>query len=526
MATNTYAMLSISILMAMLCLSKIKCEKSHKLQPLFSFPKSLASKLSRDPQILLEASTDYGHIIHKSPYAVLEPSSIDDIANLIKFSNSLSNPFTISPRGKAHSVLGQAMAQNGVVVNMTQLNGFRNGSGIVVSNCDVKSPLDCYVDVGGEQLWIDVLHATTKLGLAPLSWTDYLYLTVGGTLSNAGISGQTFRFGPQISNVLELDVITGQGEFVTCSREKNSELFYSVLGGLGQFGVITRARLPLGPSPTRAKWLRLIYDDFSKFSTDQEHLISFNNKNDTNAANYVEGILLFNKPLLDLSFYPTPDQPRIKSLVTKSGIAYVIELVKYYDTNSQPRVDEEVDNLIKGLNFVPTFMFQKDVTYEEFLDRVHVEELVLRSKGLWEVPHPWLNMFIPKSRISDFNEGVFKDIILKQNLTPVILLFYPMNRNKWDDKMSAVIPNEDVFYTLGLLNAASGLDEVKAFEAQIQQILQFCNDSGIEIKQYLTRNKTPQQWIQHFGTKWQLFEDRKAKFDPKRILSPGQGIFQ
>jgi hypothetical protein len=36
-----------------------------------------------------------------------------------------------------------------------------------------------------------------------------LYLTVGGTLSNAGISGQTFRFGPQISNVHELDVITG-----------------------------------------------------------------------------------------------------------------------------------------------------------------------------------------------------------------------------------------------------------------------------------------------------------------------------
>ncbi|KAL9275371.1 Cytokinin dehydrogenase 4-like protein [Drosera capensis] len=33
-----------------------------------------------------------------------------------------------------------------------------------------------------------------------------LYLTVGGTLSNAGISGQTFRYVPQISNVYELDV--------------------------------------------------------------------------------------------------------------------------------------------------------------------------------------------------------------------------------------------------------------------------------------------------------------------------------
>ncbi|RDX71269.1 Cytokinin dehydrogenase 2, partial [Mucuna pruriens] len=106
------------------------------------------------------------------------------------------------------------MTQDGVVLNMTHLNAFRNGSGILVSPCDgKKSPLGCYVDVGGEQRWIDVLNATLKHGLTPLAWTDYLYLSVGGTLSNAGISGRSFRFGPQISNVLELDVITE-----TCKR--------------------------------------------------------------------------------------------------------------------------------------------------------------------------------------------------------------------------------------------------------------------------------------------------------------------
>lgn len=66
-----------------------------------------------------------------------------------------------------------------------------------------------YADVGGEKTWIDVLRAGLDYGLAPVSWTDYLYLSVGGTLSNGGISGQAFLHGPQISNVLELDVITG-----------------------------------------------------------------------------------------------------------------------------------------------------------------------------------------------------------------------------------------------------------------------------------------------------------------------------
>lgn len=65
------------------------------------------------------------------------------------------------------------------------------------------------MDTGGEQLWVDVLEATLEHGLAPRSWTDYLYLTVGGTLSNAAMSGQAFRVGPQVSNAFEMDVITG-----------------------------------------------------------------------------------------------------------------------------------------------------------------------------------------------------------------------------------------------------------------------------------------------------------------------------
>lgn len=101
------------------------------------------------------------------------------------------------------------MTRNGVVLNMTNLNSSQNGSGILVSACDGKSPLVCYVDVGGGQMWIDVFHAALQRGLTPLSLTDYMYATIGGTLSNAGMGGMAFRFGPQISNVLQLDVVTG-----------------------------------------------------------------------------------------------------------------------------------------------------------------------------------------------------------------------------------------------------------------------------------------------------------------------------
>lgn len=75
-------------------------------------------------------------------------------------------------------------------------------------------------------------------------------------------------------------------------------------------------------------------------------------------------------------------------------------------------------------------MFGNDVSYVEFLNRVRTGELELQSQGLWDVPHPWLNMFIPKSRISDFDLGVFKDIVLKKNITTGPVLVYPMNRSK------------------------------------------------------------------------------------------------
>ncbi|XP_020236170.1 cytokinin dehydrogenase 2 [Cajanus cajan] len=490
----------------------------------FHPPKDLAPKFTRNPQALSLASNDFGKIVHKTPKAVFEPCSVEDISALINFSNSLPTPFTIATRGRAHSVSGQAMTQDGVVLNMTNLNAFKHGSRIKVV-CDGKSSWGCYADVGGEQLWIDVLNATLKHGLTPLSFTDYLYLTVGGTLSNAGINGGTFLLGPQISNVLELDVVTGKGKFVTCSPEKNSEVFYAVLGGLGQFGVITRARIPLRPSPTRVYWIHLLYNNFTTFSKDQEYLISFNERSDTNAADYIEGqLLLINQSPLDLSFYEPSDQQRITSLVTQYGIIYVLEIAKYYDNNNEARVEQEVANLVKGLNFLPTFMFKKNVSYEEFLGRVHASELLLTSQGVWDVPHPWLNMFVPSSQISDFNEGVFKDIILKQNISPGGCLVYPMNRNKWDDRMSAVTPKEDVFYSVNLFRFA--VQNVEKYEVQNQKILQFCKDADIKIKEYLAGNKTHQEWVEHFGLKWKLFKDRKAKFDPNRILSPGQGIFQ
>lgn len=163
-------------------------------------PSEISTRLRSDHETIKSVSVDYGHIVNQEPTAVLYPSSTQDIATLIKqsYNNNNNNSFFhVAARGRGHSVRGQSMARDGVVVEMQAVKGIK-----VVAE-------KLYADVAGGELWIDVLKATLQYGVAPSSWTDYLYLTVGGTLSNAGISGQTFRYGPQISNVYELDVVTG-----------------------------------------------------------------------------------------------------------------------------------------------------------------------------------------------------------------------------------------------------------------------------------------------------------------------------
>lgn len=155
---------------------------------------------------LNHAAKDFGNRCHFLPLAILYPKSVLDISSTIKHVFAIGNvtDLTIAARGHGHSLEGQAQAYQGVVINMESLQE---------PTMKFKIEELSYVDVSAGELWINVLHESLKLGLTPKSWTDYLHLTVGGTLSNAGLSGQAFQHGPQINNVYQLEVVTGKSGF-------------------------------------------------------------------------------------------------------------------------------------------------------------------------------------------------------------------------------------------------------------------------------------------------------------------------
>ncbi|XXG81697.1 hypothetical protein AAC387_Pa09g2271 [Persea americana] len=415
------------------------------------------------------ARRDFGGMNDVRPLGVLRPAAEEDVARLLRAA-SRSPTLTVAARGNGHSINGQAMAERGVVVEMGAMDG-RMAVGHHLA----------YVDVGGGVLWEDLLKFCIGFGLAPRSWTDYLGLTVGGTLSNAGVSGQAFRHGPQSSNVSELQVVTGKGDIVICSEAENSDLFLAVLGGLGQFGIITRARVLLQPAPDMVRWIRVVYTDFEAFSEDAELLVS---RRITESFDYVEGFAFVNSddPVNGWDSVGLVPGQRVDPNRIPSGagpLLYCLEVaLNYRKHDSSKTVDKAVNEMLRSLRFLPGLRF----TIDE---------------------------------------------ILKNGIGGPMLV-YPMLRDKWDLRTSVVLPEGEIIYLIALLRFNRPHPEgphVDDLVGQNQEIIQCCMTNGLDFKVYIPHYRAEDQWRRHFGKQWTKFVERKALYDPMAILAPGQRIF-
>jgi FAD/FMN-containing dehydrogenase len=107
-------------------------------------------------------------------------------------------------------------------------------------------PMARIARVQGGALWADVDRETCAFGLA----------TTGGVISTTGVAGLTLgggigwlvgKHGMSIDNLLAVDLVTADGEFVTASPKSHPDLFWAVRGGGGNFGVATSFDFRLHP---------------------------------------------------------------------------------------------------------------------------------------------------------------------------------------------------------------------------------------------------------------------------------------
>jgi cytokinin dehydrogenase len=434
-------------------------------------------RLVTDDSSLTSAADDFGHIVHRRPIAVLQPGSVQDIVRMVRFARE--HHIRVAARGQGHSTQGQAQVEAGVVIDMSFLRRIRS-----------MDPVSAWVD-GGVR-WIDLLQQTLARSLTPPVFTDFIELSIGGTLSVGGIGGQTFRWGTQTDNVLELEVITGRGELVICSAFSDSGLFHVCRAGLGQYGIITGARIRLTQAQPMARTYTALYSDLGVFMADQLRVIH------DRRFDYVEG-----------SLAPQPG----------GGWAFQIELTKYFST---PPNDAA---LLAGLSFSGGTLVVVNQSYFDFINRLAPLVAILKQTGVWGLPHPWVNLFLPVPEAQRFVASVVSTLTVEDvGQGPVLL--YPANRLRVLTPLFRLPAARD-FYLLAILRNA-----VPSSPARISELIQanrrlFDQCVAVGGKRYPIDSvpMSRQDWERHYQPLWSLVVASKQHFDPDNILTPGQGIF-
>jgi FAD binding domain-containing protein len=169
---------------------------------------------------------------------VLEPRTVEDVARVVRRSRSEGRPLAVA--GGRHAMGGQQFLSGGTLLDMRRLNRVRS--------FDEERGL---LDVEAGIQWPDVIRAyLTRPGGMNSPWgirqkqTGADRLTIGGAVA-ANIHGRGLTAPPFIGDLESLEIVTADGEVVTCSREQRPHLFHHVVGGYGLFGVVTAAKLRL-----------------------------------------------------------------------------------------------------------------------------------------------------------------------------------------------------------------------------------------------------------------------------------------
>lgn len=183
-----------------------------------------------------EARRVWNSMVDKRPALIARCAGTHDVITALRFARE--HGLEISVRGGGHSVDGKAIAERGLVIDLSLMRAVR------------VDPDAGRAWVGGGCTWSDVDQETQQFGLA----------TTGGFVSHTGVGGLTLGggegnlsrlHGMSVDNLVSADVVTADGEFVVASEDRNSDLFWALRGAGANFGVVTSFEFrlhPVGPT--------------------------------------------------------------------------------------------------------------------------------------------------------------------------------------------------------------------------------------------------------------------------------------
>jgi hypothetical protein len=162
--------------------------------------------------------------VDRHPALIARCAGVADIVGAVTLARRTG--LTVAVRSGGHSFPGQSVCDDGLVIDLSLMRGIRidPGSGTARAQAGVLlGELDRESQAFGLAVPAGIV---THTGLAGL--------TLGG-----GIGWLMRKYGLTIDQLLSVDLITADGEFVKASADENSDLFWGVRGAGGNFGIVT-----------------------------------------------------------------------------------------------------------------------------------------------------------------------------------------------------------------------------------------------------------------------------------------------
>jgi FAD/FMN-containing dehydrogenase len=182
-----------------------------------------------------EARSIWNAMIDRRPALIARCLGVMDIVACVNFAREKG--LTLSIKGGGHNISGLAVCEGGLMLDMSLMRGVWVNKGSNTAHAQAGCILG------------DVDRETQVHGLAAVlgfvSKTGIAGLTLGG-----GFGYLTRRFGWTSDNTLAINLVTADGRLVRASEDENSDLFWALRGGGGNFGVVTGfdyKLYPIGP---------------------------------------------------------------------------------------------------------------------------------------------------------------------------------------------------------------------------------------------------------------------------------------
>jgi FAD/FMN-containing dehydrogenase len=179
-----------------------------------------------------EARSIWNAMIDRRPALIARCLGVTDVVACVKAARERGMPLSV--KGGGHNIAGLAVCEGGLMLDMSLMRGVWVDPAERVAHAQagcLLGDVDAETQVHGLAAVLGFVSATGCAGL-----------TLGG-----GFGYLTRRFGWTSDNLASVDLVTADGRVVRASERENSDLFWGLCGGGGNFGVATNFTYRLHP---------------------------------------------------------------------------------------------------------------------------------------------------------------------------------------------------------------------------------------------------------------------------------------